>query len=146
MGFFTNNYHAAPNRFSFVSLAISLAGRSFTEISGISYNDTLNRSFIYGHSPYPVGRLRGSYAAGASLQILKEEHINLLNFLGQRWATKEFDIVCSYIEPPQPQSTDQLIACSFSSKKDAWKYSADPLYVEADLTVVKIIRNGLNPF
>lgn len=134
------------NKFSFVSLAISLAGRTYTEITGLNYADTLNRSFVYGTSPYALGRTRGVYSAAAGLSILKEMHVQLIRFLGKGWAAKEFDIVCSYTEVGQPQVTDQLVSCAFANKKDAWRYGPDPLYMETELTVIKIIRDGIEPY
>lgn len=134
------------NKFSFVSMRISIAGRTFTEINGMSYNDTINRSFVYGTSPYPLGRTRGTYAAGGMISILKEDHNALIKFLGQGWAAKEFDCICTYQELGQPLVTDQLYRSAFADGKDAWRYGPDPLYIEANLTVIAIVRDGIWPY
>ena len=134
------------NRFSFVSIEFSLGGLSFSEISGISYADTLNRSFVYGTSPYALGRTRGTYQAGGAFSILKELDDTLLKFLGQRYGAKQFDIVVTFTEVGQPQVTDQLISCTFTSGKDDMKYGPDPLYVTRDISIIKIGRNGIFPF
>lgn len=134
------------NRFSFVSLVITLGGLSFTEISGIGYNDTLNRGMVMGTSSYKLGRTRGTYDASANISILKENHAILLAYLGPGWAAKQFDVTVSYVEINQPLITDQLVSCAFTSGKDAWKYGPDPLYMEADLSVIAILRNGIPPY
>jgi len=136
------------NKFSFVSLAISLGGRSYTEINGISYADTINRSFVYGTSPYPLARTRGTYAAGGMISILKEAHDDFLQFLGSGWAALSFDITCSYQEngTGKKMITDQLVSAAFANGEDAWKFGPDPLYVSANLTMIMIIRNGIKPY
>ena len=137
---------ADDNRFSFISMGISIAGREWLEIVAMAYADTLNRSFVYGTSPYALGRTRGTYAAGGSFSILKERHQELLDFLGPGWASKEFDIIVSYSEGDAPMITDQLERCAFANGKDAWKYGPDPLYVDADFSAIKIWRNGIPPY
>lgn len=134
------------NRFSFVSIEFALAGRGYTLINALSYADTINRAFVYGTSPYPLSRTRGTYAAGGAFGILKESDADLLAFLGQGYAEKQFDITCTYTEVGQPQVTDHLVSCAFASGKDDWKYSPDGLYVVRDLSIRMIGRNGVYPF
>lgn len=142
---------AENNKYSFISIDFNVAGETYTEINSLSYADTINRSFVYGTSPYPLARTGGVYLAGGAFSLLKEVDSELIKKFGDGWARVQWNATISYTEiqpdgSEGPLVVDYLESCAFASAKDNWRYGPDPLYVERDITIIKIIRNGVKPY
>ena len=143
--------NAENNKYSFTSIDFNFAGKTVTEINTLSYADTINRAFVYGTSPYAIARTSGVYMAGGSVAILKERDSELVAEFGDGWARLNFNATISFTEiqadgSEGPLVTDYLESCAWASAKDSMKYGPDPLYVERDFTIIKIIRNGVKPY
>lgn len=139
------------NKYSFVSIDANILGRTITEINALSYADTINRSFVFGTSPYPLARTSGVYLAGGAVAILKEVDADLVERSGNGWARLNFNITVNYSEiqadgSEGPLVTDYLESCAWASAKDDWKYGPDPLYVMRDFTIIKIHRSRVTPY
>lgn len=139
------------NKYSFISIDFNFAGKTVTEINALSYADTINRSFVFGTSPYPLARTSGVYMAGGAVSILKEIDAQIVSSAGDGWGKLNFNATISYSEiqangDDGPLVTDYLESCAWASVKDNWRYGPDPLYVERDFTIIKIIRSGVRPY
>lgn len=55
------------------SVTTTMMGRDIEGITGLKYEDTVDKENIYGAGKMPVGRGEGNYKAKASLTLIKEE-------------------------------------------------------------------------
>lgn len=81
------------------NVTVNLLGKDLTGITDISYSDTLDWENQYGAGLYPVGQGAGNYEAEASVTMLQEERIQLLQSLPAGTRIQEvapFDMIVSY--------------------------------------------------
>lgn len=81
------------------NITTTIGLRQVEGITAISYSDSKEFENVYGAGGYPIGEGEGNYAAKASVTLLKEEQIGLLDSLpaGQGLTEIEpFDITVTY--------------------------------------------------
>lgn len=76
-----------------------ILGRDLVGILNVEYDDTQEKENIYGAGKYPVGQGEGTYQAKASITLLQEEKVALLQSLPPNTRIQEipaFDVIVSY--------------------------------------------------
>jgi Asp-tRNA(Asn)/Glu-tRNA(Gln) amidotransferase C subunit len=139
-------------RYSWASVAAILGAGSFTqELSGlksINYATEVSRGEARGAGRQRLGWTAGNVAHTASLEMLKEEYMNLVEQLSAigPFLDQVFDIPVSYTENGVTK-TDKVVGCRI--KKDAHDHAqgTDALVVKIDLDIMYVLPNGVTtPF
>ena len=87
------------NMAGWTSVTLRLLGRDVVGVTSIEYDDVMEKENIFGAGNYPVGQGKGNYSAKASMTLLQEERVNLLDSLPNNTRIQDvesFDIVISF--------------------------------------------------
>ena len=137
------------NRFSFASIELSMAaGGRFIGFTAINYSDNLERGEVRGAHPMILGRTREDYKAEADAELFKSEAQLFLEYLGEGYMEKEFDVVVCYQEfdtASIPLVVDILKSCSIKKIEDAHTQGTEGLKMKLELNPLYILRNGKTP-
>jgi hypothetical protein len=94
------------------SVTVNMLGRDLEGISELEYDDSLEIENIMGAGRMPIGQGDGNYAAKASITVLNEERLAMLEALprGTRLQDIQFSIISTY-EYNNKVYTDKIRNC-----------------------------------
>ena len=134
--------------YDYSCIEIALDGGIQPHITEINYSQKLDPGILRGTSALVQGRTRGTYETSGSFSIYKEDYELLKTLLVAKgnggFMLGVFDMTLTYSATGMPQNEDQLIGCRITSEENAYSYGNDPLIVRVELSIIKIITNGLS--
>jgi len=130
-------------RHEWSSVEVKASDTVFLGVKGVSWNDSLKPTKIWGTHPMPIGRTRGQYDANGSLEMYLAEANALVAKLGAGYKEKVFDVVVNFAEDGLDPIKHELIGCRIVTEDDSFTNGSDALSVKFDLDIMKILRNGL---
>lgn len=139
------------NRHDFSSVAVSLRGRTYNAFKSINYKYTHERGKVRVNGwPAPIGKTRGEYTAEGSLEMLRDEYQDFVDFLmqGQPRFTGigdiDFQIDVRFVTVGSPRVfQDTLYGTSLKTGDFANQQGSDPSMVKCDLDILYLDINGM---
>lgn len=131
--------------YDYSSITLSVNGLTFSGITSITYNDSVERTKLYGTGSMPVGVTRGQYNCEASLEFHKHEFDRFALAFPSLFDAK-FNITIFHQTTGSPGSTDVLVDCRIDNIENSYSAGSDGLVVPVTLNVMEIIRNGKSAF
>ena len=134
------------NRFGKVagwnSISVNIMGRELEGIQELSYSDEKDLENVYGAGAFPVGQGDGNYTCKATLSLLNEERLALLESLprGKRLQDLTFDMTVVY-EYNDRVYTDVVKNCRFMNHGVEVKQGDKSIVVKYDLLPSHILFN-----
>ncbi len=136
------------HRYSYASIEIAAQigatnTELFTDVSGISYNESLDVSFMQGTSRQPIGWTAGNYKPGdAALEMGKSTFTQMVLQTGPGWLGINLLLLVSYADIGEIVTVDTIIA-RIVGAEDAHDYGPDALKTTVKLLPFTILRNGI---
>lgn len=125
------------------SIEIKIGADVFVGVTDISYKDPLTPARVYGTHPQPLVETRGMLEPEGSITLLHSEYRRLLATLGTGYKEKFFLVIVNYSDGADTY-TDELQGCRIKDDDMSHSQGSDPLKVTCALSVLRIIRNGLD--
>lgn len=131
------------NSFAWASAEIDFFGRQFYGIETFDFKEELEKEWIYGNGPVPIGWVVKQYKASASFTQYLSENDLLLQALGNGYGTKVFNSGIQWIETTGAGiSTVEITGASIASRE--MSNAAGPSKVKIELFVgIPFKVNGL---
>ncbi len=112
--------------------------------ANISYSDEAPLEETYDAKGKVRGRIKKNYKASGSIELPRAEADQLIAALGSNFMRTPFTIVVSYGNDGGQTSVDTLVDCVIT-KNDAGGQQENKVTKKFDLSIKKIIWNGLEP-
>lgn len=129
-------------RHGFSSIELKIAGQIFVGFKSVNYTRTRSRTMVYGNSPDPIGKTRGTNEYKADLELYLAEWHLLQNILGEGYGDIFFDALVTHGENGFETIADELIGCTFDTDDAQNSQGTDPTARKIDLNPVKIKYGG----
>lgn len=133
------------HRYDFSSIELTVKGKKYTGFSEITYNQELDRSYVYGAHSQPVGRTRGQLNMEASISMFKEEYYELLAQLGSGYMEVPFDISVVYADNGSRTKNDRLLGCVINGEENSHSAGNENLTVSLTISPMIIAPDGKRP-
>ena len=130
-------------RHSFASIELKLNGQIFIGFKSINYSRTRSRTMVYGTSPDPLGKTRGTNEYKADCELYLAEFQNFVNDLGSGYGDISFDITVTYSENGFDSICDVIKGCTLDSTDASNSQGTDATVRKMDLNPIKILFNGI---
>jgi len=136
---------------SFTSYEAVVAGMRIA-LQSVNYEHGLEIGELRGSGPYVLRTTRGDYSANGSFSAYIEDMAALrkaLQLLPPALATgymeKSFAILCTYSEPVSGRTlVDRIAGARIIRERDGHQRGTDPLVVEVDIFIQRVIKGGLH--
>ena len=145
------------NRYSFTNITMEWsttvgAGSPFPAgiFKSINYDASQDPGIVQGNQIAPVGRTTGYGTGTGSIEMLISEADDFFNSLSGGGTIPllniDFNLTVSYSVNDIDVRTDLLMGCRMSNLKQSNSQGNDASMVTADLSIMKMYRNGLLVF
>ncbi len=125
------------------SVTIRLLGRDLVGVTALEYEDSVEKENVMGAGRYPVAQGEGNYSAKASVTLLQEERLNLLDALPPGKTIQDieaFDVVVEYEYQNRPYR-DVIRNCQFTNNGTSVQQSDKSIAFKYDLLCTHIDYN-----
>lgn len=129
-------------RHGFSSIELKIANQLFIGFKSINYTRTRSRTMVYGSSPDPIGKTRGTNEYKADCELYLAEWNLLQSILGDGYGDVLFDVLVTYGENGFDTIADEIIGCTMDTDDAQNGQGTDPLVRKIDLNPVKCKYNG----
>lgn len=137
------------HRFDWSSVRIAFNGALFTAVKSVNYSNKLDPGYIRGTNSQYIGRTRGEYSPGGSIEFYKEEYYDFIKTItanGARgYMEVAFGMTVQYETFGRAVLTDTIAGARITSDEDDHGESPDGLSIKCDLSPMYILRNGFSP-
>jgi hypothetical protein len=114
------------------------------KFEGRKYDEGLDPQKQYGTSVDPIGRTRGPRDANGDIELYLEEYQRLMADMGAGFYEQTMQITVSYSEDGLSTIVDQLVDVRIKKINVSQSQGADALTRKLDLSVMKVLWNGLD--
>jgi hypothetical protein len=137
------------NTFDFSSIEITIGALSYTNVTEITYSDSLEPGILRGTSAKKKGRTRGEYDAEGSITIYKADLATILAELAALgvggYMEASFDVTVTMSEGlVSIPVTDSLVGSRITNIEDSHSQGSDALMSTLTLDLMELSRNGLS--
>lgn len=129
-------------RHSFSSIELKINGQIFVGFKSINYSRTRSRTMVYGNSPDPLGKTRGTNEYKADCELYLAEFNAFKESLGAGYGDIAFDINVTYTENGFDTISDVIRGCTLDTTDSSNSQGNDPLVRKMELNPIKILFNG----
>jgi hypothetical protein len=127
-----------------VSIELKLAGTIFVGFTSINYTRTRSRTMVYGNSPDPIGKTRGTNEYKADCELYLAEFNAFQALLGPGYGDVFFEINVTYSENGFDTISDTIRGCTLDTTEASNAQGTDPTKRKFELNPTKILFNGID--
>jgi hypothetical protein len=131
----------------FSSSRFTINGERYYTLKALNYSFESKKKPVYGQPRVPLGYTAGQVTFTASMELLREEFLRLLDDLsngGQVDPTLvEFDIVHSISFGTEPIQTDKMERVTINKGDQGFAQGEEPDVVKVDLNICGLVLNGI---
>jgi hypothetical protein len=134
--------------YDYSCIEIAVDGGIQPRIVDIKYSQKLEPGEVRGTSAMVQGLTRGTYSTSGSFSIYKEDYELMKPQLvakgGGGYMLAVFDMTVVYSLSGMPQNEDRLVGCRIVNEEQSYNWGNDPLIVNVELHIRKVITNGMS--
>ncbi len=131
-------------RHDFSSIELKLNGQIFVGFKSINYSRTRSRTMVYGNSPDPIGKTRGTNEYSADVEVYLAEWNAFQDSLGAGYGDQPFQVLVTYSNDGFDTIQDVIRGCTIDGLEVSQSQGSDPLVRKFDMSPLKILFNGLD--
>lgn len=131
-------------RHDFSSIELKLNGQIFVGFKSINYSRTRSRTMVYGNSPDPIGKTKGTNEYAADVEIYLAEWNAFQDSLGEGYGDTLFQVLVTYSNDGFDTIQDVIRGCTIDGLEVSQSQGADPLSRKFEMSPLKILFNGLD--
>lgn len=130
--------------YSFARGELTMNGRIWTAISGISADQPTEEGVVKGTKPYPIARTEGTMGLGEGTVTFSDdrERFDFIDALGDAWRTKIFGATWILKGTSGQEKKVELIGCRCLSEPIDHQEGADALGGEITFSFMTMKING----
>lgn len=128
--------------YSFCSIKLKAAGRSYIGFKSINYSRKRDRGEVRGAHPDPIAQTQGDNSYTGDCEMYLPEFNLLMADLGAGYGDVAFDVTVTYSENGFDTIQDELIGCHLDSTDASNGQGTDPTVRKFELNPIKILFNG----
>lgn len=129
-------------RHSFSSIELKLNGNIFIGFKSINYSRSRSRTAVYGNSPDPIGKTRGTNEYTADVELYLAEWNQFMESIGEGYGDVFFQVLVTYSENGFDTIQDTINGCTIDGLEVSQSQGSDPLVRKFEMSPLKILFNG----
>lgn len=129
-------------RHSFSSIELKLNGNIFIGFKSINYSRSRSRTAVYGNSPDPIGKTRGTNEYTADVELYLAEWNQFMESIGEGYGDVFFQVLVTYSENGFDTIQDTINGCTIDGLEVSQSQGSDPLVRKFEMSPLKSLFNG----